>query len=72
MAVSIAATSSLRGLRAVLFATALTTSLRGRRYDEGADFVRVVPDQMHQLEVVKVEALRVPRSAIGDRPDRIQ
>jgi cobalt-zinc-cadmium efflux system membrane fusion protein len=34
---------------------------------KGADFVRVVPDQMHQLQVVKVEshAFRAQRSAIG-------
>ena len=34
---------------------------------KGADFVRVVPDQMHQLEVVKVEsyAFLDQRSAIG-------
>ena len=34
---------------------------------KGTDYVRVVPDQMHQLEVVKVEpyAFRVQRSAIG-------
>src|SRR4051812_15311762 len=34
---------------------------------KGADFVRVVPDQMHQLQIVKVEnyAFRVQRSAIG-------
>ncbi|MBA2400359.1 MAG: hypothetical protein H0V72_16965, partial [Bradyrhizobium sp.] len=34
---------------------------------KGVDFVRVVPDQMHQLEVVKVESrpFRTQRSAIG-------
>ena len=34
---------------------------------KGADFLRVVADQMHQLQVVKVEthAFRVQRSAIG-------
>ena len=32
---------------------------------KGADFVRVVPDQMHQLEVVKVE--NPMRSSISDR-----
>jgi membrane fusion protein, heavy metal efflux system len=34
---------------------------------KGADFIRVVPDQMHQLQVVKVEsrAFRTQRSAIG-------
>ena len=34
---------------------------------KGADFVRVVPDQMHQLQVAKVEtfAFRPQRSAIG-------
>jgi membrane fusion protein, heavy metal efflux system len=34
---------------------------------KGTDFIRVVPDQMHQLQVVKVEsrAFRTQRSAIG-------
>ena len=34
---------------------------------KGGDFVRVVPDQMHQLEIVTVKpfAFRVQRSAIG-------
>ena len=34
---------------------------------KGADFLRVVADQMHQLEVVKVGtyAFRAQRSAIG-------
>src|SRR3954454_23912431 len=34
---------------------------------KGPDFLRVVPDQMHQLEIVKVgtHAFRVQRSAIG-------
>jgi cobalt-zinc-cadmium efflux system membrane fusion protein len=34
---------------------------------KGADFIRVVPDQMHQLQIVKVEtfAFRTQRSAIG-------
>ena len=34
---------------------------------KGADFVRVVPDQMHQLQIVKVDAVafRTQRSAIG-------
>ena len=34
---------------------------------KGADFLRVVPDQMHQLQIVKVGtyAFRAQRSAIG-------
>ena len=68
MVVSIAATSSLRGLTAVLFAMALTTSFASAEGTmKGIDFVRVVADQMHQLEVVKVEpyAFLDQRSAIG-------
>jgi membrane fusion protein, heavy metal efflux system len=68
MAVSIAVTSSLHGLRAVLFVAALHTSVAAAEgTTKGADFVRVVPDQLHQLEVVKVEsyAFLNQRSAIG-------
>src|SRR5882724_7833328 len=68
MAVSIAVTSSLHGLRAVLFVAALHTSVAAAEgTTKGADFVRVVPDQLHQLEVVKVEsyAFLDQRSAIG-------
>ncbi len=68
MAVSIAVTSSLHGLRAVLLLAALHISgAAAEGTTKGADFVRVVPDQMHQLEVVKVEsyAFLDQRSAIG-------
>lgn len=68
MAFSIAATSSFRRLTAMLFAAALTTSFAAAEGPmKGPDFVRVVPDQMHQLEVVKVESRTFldQRSAIG-------
>jgi cobalt-zinc-cadmium efflux system membrane fusion protein len=68
MAVSIAVTSSWHGLRAVLLVTALHTSVAAAESTtKGADFVRVVPEQLHQLEVVKVEsyAFLDQRSAIG-------
>jgi len=68
MAVSIAATPSLRGLTALLFAAALNTSLAAADgATKGRDFVRVVADQMHQLEVVKVapHTFLHQRSAIG-------
>ncbi len=68
MAVSIAVTSSLRRLRAVLFVAALHSSVAAAEGPtKGADFVRVVPEQLHQLEVVKVEsyAFLDQRSAIG-------
>ena len=39
---------------------------------KGADFLRVVPDQMHQLQIVKVGTYRVPRANVGNRSDRIQ
>jgi cobalt-zinc-cadmium efflux system membrane fusion protein len=68
MAVSIAVTSSLHGLRATLFFAALHISVAAAEgTTKGADFVRVVPDQLHQLEVVKVEsyAFLDQRSAIG-------
>jgi cobalt-zinc-cadmium efflux system membrane fusion protein len=68
MAVSIAVTSSLHGLRVVLFFAALHISVAAAEgTTKGADFVRVVPDQLHQLEVVKVESYAFvdQRSAIG-------
>jgi cobalt-zinc-cadmium efflux system membrane fusion protein len=68
MAVSIAVISSLHGLRSVIFVAALHASVAAAEgTTKGADFVRVVPDQLHQLEVVKVEsfAFSVQRSAIG-------
>ena len=49
MAVSIAVTSSLHGLRAVLFVAALHISVAAAQGPtKGADFVRVVPEQLHQ------------------------
>jgi cobalt-zinc-cadmium efflux system membrane fusion protein len=68
MAMSVAATTSLHRLAAVLFGVALTTSFAvAEEPMKGADYVRVVNGQMHQLQVVKVEAypFRDQRSAIG-------
>jgi membrane fusion protein, heavy metal efflux system len=68
MATSVAATTYLHRLMVVLFAMALTTSFAAAEDPmKGTDFVRVVAGQMHQLQVVKVEAyaFRVERSAIG-------
>jgi cobalt-zinc-cadmium efflux system membrane fusion protein len=68
MAMSIAATTYLHRLIAVLFGMALTTSFAAAEgMTKGAEYVRVVTDQMHQLQVVKVEpnAFRVQISAIG-------
>src|SRR5204863_7581523 len=68
MALSIAVTSSLHRLRAVIFIAALHTAVGAAEGTmKGADFVRVVPEQLHQLEVVKVEsyAFLDQRSAIG-------
>jgi cobalt-zinc-cadmium efflux system membrane fusion protein len=68
MAMSVAAATSLHRLTAVLFGVALTTSLATAEEPmKGADYIRVVADQMHQLQVVKVEAypFRAQRSAIG-------
>ena len=68
MALSLAATTYLHRPVAVLFAMALTTSFAAAEGTmKGADFVRVVADQMHQLEVVKVVpyAFLDQRSAIG-------
>ena len=65
MAVSIAVTSSWHGLGAALAFAALHISVAAAEGPtKGADFVRVVGDQMHQLEVVKVDPLR---SSISDR-----
>lgn len=56
MARSIAVTTYLRPPTVVLFAMALMTSFAAAADPpKGADFVRVVADQMHQLEVVKVK-----------------
>ena len=68
MAMSVAAATYLHRLIAVLFAMALTTSFAAAEDPmKGSDYVRVVAGQMHQLQVVKVEAhaFRVQRSAIG-------
>src|SRR5882672_11431003 len=68
MAMSVAAATYLHRLIAVLFAMALTTSFAAAEDAmKGTDYVRVVAGQMHQLQVVKVEAhaFRVQRSAIG-------
>jgi membrane fusion protein, heavy metal efflux system len=56
MARSIAANTYLRLPAAVLSAIALMTAFAAAEdATKGADFVRVVADQMHQLEVVKVK-----------------
>ena len=68
MAMSLAATTCVHRLIAVLFGMALTTSVTvAESTTKGTETVRVVTDQMHQLQVVKVEphAFRVQRSAIG-------
>src|SRR4051812_29272398 len=68
MTMSIVATTCLRGPVAVLFALALSTSFAAAEGPaKGADFIRVVGDQMHQLEVVKVASYGFldQRSAIG-------
>lgn len=68
-----AMTATTQRLIAMLFGMALATSstaAEGTKKEgtiKGVDYVRVVSDQMHQLEVVKVTpyAFRVQRSAIG-------
>ena len=67
MAVSIAVRSSLHGLCALLVLAAPLSVAAAEGTTKGADFVRVVPDQLHQLEVVNVEshAFLDRRSAIG-------
>jgi cobalt-zinc-cadmium efflux system membrane fusion protein len=67
MALSLATTHLYR-TAAVLFAIAMATSFAAAEGTmKGPDFVRVVADQMHQLEVVKVvpHAFLDQRSAIG-------
>ena len=51
----------------LLASAAMTSFALAEGPMKGADFIRVVPDQMHQLQVVKVEtrAFRTQRSAIG-------
>jgi cobalt-zinc-cadmium efflux system membrane fusion protein len=68
MAMSVAARLRLSRLTTVLSAMALTTSLATAEDTmKGTDYIRVATGQMHQLQVVKVEAyaFRVQRSAIG-------
>jgi membrane fusion protein, heavy metal efflux system len=68
MAMLVAAKSCLIRLLAVPFAMVLTTLFAAAEGTEkGIDYVRVVTDQMHQLEVIKVEphAFRVQRPAFG-------
>jgi membrane fusion protein, heavy metal efflux system len=68
MLLPLAASTYLHRPVAVLLAMALTTSLAAAEGTmKGPDFVRVVADQMHQLEVVKVvpHAFLDQRSAIG-------
>ncbi len=68
MAASIAFISSRHGLRAALVVAALHIPVAvAEGAQKGADFVRVVPDQLHQLAVVKVEshAFLDQRSAMG-------
>lgn len=53
---------------ALLFGLMPTTSpVAGEGPMKGIDFVRVVPDQMHQLKVVRVETVlfRIEKSAVG-------
>jgi membrane fusion protein, heavy metal efflux system len=68
MALLLAATTCLHRTAAVLLVMALTASFAAAEGPmKGPDFVRVVADQMHQLEVVKVvpHAFLDQRSAIG-------
>jgi cobalt-zinc-cadmium efflux system membrane fusion protein len=68
MATSIAATTCLHCVIRVLFGMVMTTSVTAAESTtKGTDYVRVATDQMHQLNVVKVEsyAFRVQRSAVG-------
>ena len=63
-----AMTATTYRLVAMLVGMVLVTSFAAAEGTmKGSDYVRVVSDQMHQLEVVKVEpyAFRVQRSAIG-------
>ena len=65
---SINAKALLLGLLASLFGGTLLASFAAAEGStKGADFLRVVPDQMHQLQVVKVKgyAFRTQASAIG-------
>ena len=73
MAMSVAATMSLHRLTAVLFGMALTISFAAAEEPtKGADSIRVVNGQMHQLQVVKVEAYPFRAREIGDRSDSLQ
>src|SRR3954447_21087503 len=65
---SITAKTRLLRLVGSLFGASLMASAAAAEGPaKGADFLRVVADQMHQLQIVKVEthAFRAQRSAIG-------
>jgi len=67
MTASIAVTPSRYGLAAMLFLALHVSFAAAEGTRKGADFVRVVPDQLHQLAVVTVESHTFldQRSAIG-------
>src|SRR4051794_32094630 len=68
MAMSIAAISCWRRIVAVLLGSAMTTSFAAAEGPaKGADFLRIIGDQLHQLEVVKVAPYEFldQRSALG-------
>jgi membrane fusion protein, heavy metal efflux system len=62
-----AETSWLRLIALLLGASSMASAAMAEGPMKGADFLRVVADQMHQLQIVKVEnhAFRAQRSAIG-------
>jgi cobalt-zinc-cadmium efflux system membrane fusion protein len=62
-----AKTRSLRPVAALLGLSLMASAAMAEGPMKGADFLRVVADQMHQLQIVKVEnyAFRAQRSAIG-------
>jgi len=62
-----AKTPCLRRIASLFGASLMASAAMAEGPMKGADFLRVVADQMHQLQIVKVEtyAFRTQRSAIG-------
>src|SRR5437762_6640184 len=62
-----AKTPCLRRIASLFGASLMASAALAEGPTKGADFLRVVADQMHQLQIVKVEtyAFRTQRSAIG-------
>jgi len=67
-----AKTSWLRLIPPVFGASLMASAAMAEGPMKGRIFCVSSPIKWHQLQIVKVEKLCVPRAKIGHRPDRIQ